>query len=135
MGLKKGKRYDTSGLVEAQYEPGSRGRVLKNLLGIKTKREMDRVEEREQFRTLEELIRIYGPSHRFTADDICKIHKIWLGPIYAWAGRHRQVNLTKSDFQFAAAQQIPRLMSEFEKGPLREYTPCPSVRWTRWRGH
>ena len=124
MGLKKGKRYDTSGLVEAQYEPGSRGRVLKNLPGIKTKREMDRVEEREQFRALEDLIRIYGSTHRFTADDICGIHKIWLGPIYAWAGRYRQVNLTKGDFPFAAARQIPRLMSEFEKGPLRECTPC-----------
>ncbi len=48
MGLKKGKRYDTSGLVEAQHEPGSRGRVLKNLLGIKTKREMDVVKEIDQ---------------------------------------------------------------------------------------
>jgi len=36
-------RYDTSGLVEAQFEPGSRGRVLSNLLGIKSKRKMDRV--------------------------------------------------------------------------------------------
>ena len=36
-------RYDASGLIEAQFEPGSRGRVLKNLLGIKRKREMDGV--------------------------------------------------------------------------------------------
>ena len=35
MTLKKGKRYDVSSLVEAQFEPGSRGRVLKNLLSIK----------------------------------------------------------------------------------------------------
>ena len=37
-------RYDISGLVEAQFEPGSRRRVLKNLLGVKSKREMDRLE-------------------------------------------------------------------------------------------
>jgi hypothetical protein len=30
-------RYDPSGLVEAQFEPGSHRRVLKNLLGIKRK--------------------------------------------------------------------------------------------------
>jgi cell filamentation protein len=42
--VKKTGRYDTSGLTEAQSEPGSRGRVLKNLLGIKSKREMDRIE-------------------------------------------------------------------------------------------
>ena len=122
--MKKGGHYDASGLIEAQFEPGSRGRVLKNLLGIKSKREMDQVEAQEQLRTLEELVRIYDQTHRFTAADVRKIHKMWLEPVYAWAGNYRQVNLSKGDFPFAAANQIPRLMIEFEKGPLREYTPC-----------
>jgi cell filamentation protein len=38
-------RYNTSHLIEDQYEPGSRGRVLRNLLGIKLKGEMDQAEE------------------------------------------------------------------------------------------
>jgi cell filamentation protein len=122
--MKKGGHYDASGLIEAQFEPGSRGRVLRNLLGIKSKREMDQVEAQEQLRTLEELVRIYDQTHRFTAADVRRIHKMWLEPIYAWAGKYRQVNLSKGDFPFAAANQIPRLMMEFEKGPLREYTPC-----------
>ena len=122
--MKKGGHYDALGLIEAQFEPGSRGRVLKNLLGIKSKREMDQIEAQEQLRTLEELVRIYDQTHRFTAADVRKIHKMWLEPIYAWAGNYRQVNLSKGDFPFAAANQIPRLMIEFEKGPLREYTPC-----------
>ena len=42
--MKMGGHYDVSGLIEAQFEPGSHGRVLKNLLGIKSKREMDQVE-------------------------------------------------------------------------------------------
>ncbi len=63
-------RYDISALDEAQFEPGSRGRVLKNLLGIKSKREMDKVEAREQLRALDELVEIYGPSHRFTSSVI-----------------------------------------------------------------
>ena len=117
-------RYDVSELVEAQFEPGSRRRVLKNLLGIRRKREMDRVEAQEQLRALHELIKIYGKSHRFTAADICRIHKIWLGNIYSWAGKYRRVNLTKEDFTFAAANQVARLMEELEKGPLREFTPC-----------
>ena len=117
-------RYDTSALEEAQFEAGSRGRVLKNLLGIKSKREMDKVEAREQLRALDELVGIYGPSHRFTSADICKIHKIWLGPIYPWAGRYRRVNLSKGQFPFAAAGQIPGLMEDFEKNFLYEYTPC-----------
>jgi len=117
-------RYDVSGLVEAQFEPGSRRRVLKNLLGIKRKHEMDRLEGIEQLRALRELIKIYGKNHRFTAADICRVHKIWLGNIYPWAGKYRRVNLTKGNFTFAAASQVARLMEELEKGPLREFTPC-----------
>ena len=117
-------RYDTSALEEAQFEAGSRGRVLKNLLGIKSKREMDKVEAREQLRALDELVGIYGPNHGFTSADICKIHRIWLGSIYPWAGRYRRVNLSKGQFPFAAAGQIPGLMEDFEKNFLYEYTPC-----------
>lgn len=36
--------YDTEQLAEAQFEPGSRGRVLKNILGIRSKRAMDEME-------------------------------------------------------------------------------------------
>ena len=122
--MKKISRYDISELIEAQFEPGSRGRVLKNKLGIKSKREMDRIEAREQIRALEELSGIYYREHRFTAADICRIHKIWLGPVYEWAGQYRQVNITKGNFTFAAARQIPRLMAELEKGHLKKYTPC-----------
>ncbi len=64
--MKKDKsRYDTSGLIDAQKEPGSGGRVLKNLLGIKRKHAMEQIEGWEQCRALAELIRIYGRDHRF----------------------------------------------------------------------
>lgn len=122
--MKQGDRYDVAGLEEAQAQPGSRGRVLMNRLGIRGKREMDRVEAREQIRALEELTAAYDRSHRFTAEDVCNIHRVWLEPIYAWAGEYRQVNLQKADFPFAAVQQIPRLMKNLEEGPLRQFTPC-----------
>lgn len=122
--MKTSRRYDISYLVEVQFEPCSDERVLKNLLGIKHKREMDRVEAREHLRALEQLIGLYDKNHRFNAADISKIHGIWLGNIYAWAGHYRQVNLCKGEFPFAAAKQIPRLMTNFEKGPLRKFTPC-----------
>lgn len=122
--MKKGGRYDASKLVEGQFEPRSRGRVPRNLLGIKRKREIDQVEARELRRALEELIRTYDQQHRFTEADIRKIHKIWLAPVYAWAGQYRNVNLAKGEFPFAAAREVPRLMGEFEKGPLHQFTPC-----------
>jgi len=40
------------------------------------------------------------------------------------AGEYRQVNVSKGGFMFAAASQVPRLMDQFERGPLSEYTPC-----------
>lgn len=122
--VKKGQRYEETGFVEGQHEPGSRGRVLRNLLGIKKKHEMERMELQEQLRATEELIDTYGPDHCFTSDDIRQIHRIWLNPVYAWAGEYRKVNMTKGGFTFAAAAHIPRLMAAFEIEFLRKYTPC-----------
>jgi cell filamentation protein len=122
--MKKHGRYDTSKLTEAQFEPGSRRRVLKNLLGVKRKREMDRLEAEAHVRALERLIGIYDRDHRFTASDVCRIHNIWLEDIYEWAGKYRNVNVSREGFHFAAADQVTRLMAGFEKGPLRKYTPC-----------
>jgi cell filamentation protein len=66
----------------------------------------------------------YGPDHRFSATDVCNLHRLWLGPIYSWAGKYRTINIGKGGFQFAHAPLIPRLMKELERGPLRRCTPC-----------
>ena len=113
-----------SGLAEAQFVPGSHGRVLKNKLGIKSKRLMDKVEREEQLRVIVKLAGTYAADHRFTVTDICSIHKIWLENVYEWAGRYRHVNITKGNFHFAAAAHLPKLMKEFEVESLRMHTPC-----------
>lgn len=69
----------------------------------------------------------YGPNHRFSAKDVCDLHRLWLGPIYPWAGKYRTINIGKGGFQFAHAPLIPRLMAELERGPLRRHTPCRQV--------
>ncbi len=122
--MKDGSRYDVSNLTEVQYEPGSHGQVLKNRFGIKTKPEMDVAEARALERVMDRLVRNYDEDHRFTAGDICKFHRIWLADIYEWAGRYRQVNLSKDDFPFAAAARVPELMADLEKGALKQFTPC-----------
>jgi len=122
--MKRGGRYDASGLIEAQFEPGSRGRVLKNLAGIKSRRKMNEAESQAYVQAIRELPTLFGRTHRFTAADVCKIHQVWLGQVYPWAGRYRSVNLTKGDFTFAVAPHIPQLMEEFAQGPLARYTPC-----------
>ena len=117
-------RYDVSDFIEVQYQPRSRGRVLRNLPGITSKRIMDEIEAREQKRALQDIFSLYSSHHRFKATDICRIHKMWLGEIYQWAGQYRRVNLTKGTFPFAAAEQVPHLMAELERKSLRQFTPC-----------
>ncbi|MBN1637167.1 MAG: Fic family protein [Deltaproteobacteria bacterium] len=117
-------RYDTSGMIEDQYEPGTHKRILKNIPGIRKKKELESFETNELHRTTNQLIRTYDRDHRFTAQDICFMHKLWLGSIYEWAGRYRQVMISKGGFPFAPPDQIPRLMHEFEQGVLKSYTPC-----------
>ena len=63
-------------------------------------------------------------NQRFTAADICRLHRLWLSPIYAWSGEYRTVNLGKGGFQFANAALIPAFMEELERKVLQQYTPC-----------
>lgn len=117
-------RYDTDHITEAQFEQGSRGRVLKNLLGIRSKREMDALEATKLAGATDWAIRHVTAEQRFTATDICQWHKQWLGEVYPWAGEFRQVNIGKGGFMFAMSAQVPRLMKEFERKELARFTPC-----------
>lgn len=122
--MKKSGRYKTNGLVEDQYEEGSDGLVLKNLLNINVKQAIDEAETRELYRTTDELTEIYDLNHWFTSADVCSMHRIWLGTIYEWAGKYRQVTISKGEFTFALPKFIPQLMTDFEKQELLRYTPC-----------
>ncbi len=117
-------RYDIDHLAEAQFEPGSRGRVLRNLLGIRGKRQMDAQEAVRLEAATDWAIRHVAADQRFTAADICLWHRQWLGELYPWAGDYRQVNISKGSFVFAMAAQVPRLMQEFEREVLARHTPC-----------
>jgi cell filamentation protein len=110
--------------AEGEAQPGSRGRVLRNLLGITSVRKMQVVESTALIAATEQAIRETSADHRFTAADICLLHMQWLGAIYPWAGTYRSVNVSRQGFMFAAAAQVPRLMQELEEGPLTRYTPC-----------
>ena len=85
---------------------------------------MDRLEAVALKQAEEVFFSIYDQGHRFTADDLCRMHKIWLGKIYPWAGNYRQVNIAKDNFNFSAAVAVPELMKTFEESQLASYTPC-----------
>ena len=102
--------------------------MLQNLLKIRSVREMARVEQREFIRMSRLAVRMYGPDHRFTADDLCELHRLWLVNVYPWAGEYRQVNVSKGGFPFAAAGLIPGLMHEFATDCLARHTPLRASR-------
>ncbi len=122
--MKKQGRYSTSGLVDDQYMPGSKGKVLRNLLGITTKKEIDRIETELLFEITDQLLDEFDNTRQFSADDILEMHRRWLGSVFEWAGKYRQVMMSKGNFMFAAPAYIPQLMADFEKEILAQYTPC-----------
>jgi cell filamentation protein len=117
-------RYDTSGLEEARYQPGSNDKVLCNLRGITSVAEMEQAETLALVQAAEKMFDQFDQEHRFTAGDIRAMHRQWLGGIYSWAGDYRQVMISKNGFPFAASAFIDRLMTDFETQILATHTPC-----------
>ncbi|MBI3527218.1 MAG: hypothetical protein HY067_04545 [Betaproteobacteria bacterium] len=64
--------------TEAEFEAGSRGRVLRNLLGIRSTREMARRESEALLAATQQLIDDTDVDQRFVADDICRMPRTWL---------------------------------------------------------
>jgi len=119
-------RYEIAGR-EGEFEPGSDGTVLRNLKGIANAERMREEESQTLIVATNRLLDGLYPDQRFTAADICYIHRFWLGDVYAWAGAYRSVNLSKGDFTFASASFVPQLMVEYQDGPLARYTPSRSL--------
>jgi len=117
------RKYQATG-PEAETQPGSRGRVLRNLPGITSVREMDATEARALQVAMDRFVRRFDARHRFTAADIRGMHLTWLSGIYGWAGEYRSVNMSKDGFPFATAGLIPDLMLKFQRRVLSSCTPC-----------
>ena len=115
-------RYSTEGNIEDEYEPG--GKVLKNKLGIRSKKEMDRLEYARLLKTQLHYYKVIKPNTQFSNRLLTEMHRYWLGSIYEWAGKYRTVNLGKSGFLWPPAYLVDQNMSGFEKDFLQRYTPC-----------
>lgn len=108
-------RYQAEG-AEAEFEPASRGRVLRNLRGIHSVRAMAQAESAALLSATNRVIDDTDVHQRFTAADIRSMHRLWLGDVYAWAGEYRRVNMMKDGFPFAAAGQVSSQMQLLERG-------------------
>jgi cell filamentation protein len=97
---------------------------LRNLQGIRSVRQMAQRESEALLAATQQLIDQTRIDQRFTANDIRRMHRVWLGGLYAWAGEYRSVNVSKGGFLFAAAGLVPNLMQALERGALNQFTPC-----------
>jgi cell filamentation protein len=121
-----GVRYVTPDGPEGEFQPGSRNRILRNLLGITKKTDMDRAEYESLLKAQELFLERVGPETCFTADLIKEMHRCWLGGIYLWAGEYRTVELQKGSFRWPPAFRVDQNMLNFEADVLRRNTPCRS---------
>ena len=117
-------RYTTPKGPEVDFQPGSRNRVLRNLLDIHRKTDMDRMEYEALVRVQRQYLNRIGQRTRFTAKLLCLMHRDWLARIYPWAGQYRTVELEKGGFRWPPAFRIPSNMRVLEKGLLARCTPC-----------
>lgn len=116
-------RYVTALGDEGEFEPGSNGLVLKNVLGITSKREMDRVENSEVRGCAKYFADVVTADTHFTLDLISDIHRRIFGKIYAWAGQVRTVNVSKGGFTWPPPQFLSNALIEFEDDVLKRLTP------------
>src|SRR5688572_19076519 len=117
-------RYRPAPAREAETEPGSRGRVLRNRRGITRKRDMDRAEYDALLTAQESYLHRITETTRFTADLLRAMHRDWLGGIYDWAGEYRTVEMSKNGFTWPPAYLVPQNMAQFAADALARNTPC-----------
>ena len=101
--------------AEMKYElPDSQNEVLPNLLGLKSVEELG-LSEFEGFLKAEIVFTEKLSSRtKFSVSYILSLHKLALGHLYSFAGKLRNVNMSKGGFPFAGAKYLPETMRQFE---------------------
>lgn len=117
-------RYDATG-DEAEFQPHSDAGILRNSLGLTKKQDIDDAET-ELLAALYQ--NVFSKNvHKLAFNDIKNWHRQWLGNLYSWAGKLRTVNMSKGDFHFAIAGQLPVLINKFERDYLQKFPDLPEM--------
>ncbi|MBL0095577.1 MAG: Fic family protein [Bacteroidetes bacterium] len=93
----------------------SQGEILPNLLGLQTAKDVNESEFEGFLRAEIYFTEKLTPRTKFTVKYILRLHKEALKHLYSFAGKLRDVNLSKGGFPFAAAKFLPETMAAFEE--------------------
>ena len=95
--------------------PENQNEVLPNILGLISPEEIA-LSEFDGFLKAEiQLTESLTNRTRFTTKYILNIHKLALSHLYIFAGKYRDVNISKGGFPFSAARFLPETMRSFEQ--------------------
>lgn len=100
--------------------PDSQGEILPNLPGLKTEQEINEHEFEGFLRAEIYFTERLSEKTKFNVKYILNLHKEALKNLYPFAGKLRDVNLSKGGFPFAAAKYLPDTMLSFEKEILSD---------------
>ncbi len=95
--------------------PDNQGDILPNLLGLTTEKEINESEFEGFLKAEIYFTEKLSSRTKFNAKYILGLHKMSLSHLYSFAGKCRDVNMSKGGFPFAAAKFLPETMAEFEK--------------------
>lgn len=103
--------------------------VLKNKLGLTDEQELVIAEQQAQVRAYDEAATTFSETHRFSSQDVCQIHRMFLGDIFEWAGEYRTVDISSPNIRWCHAKFIEKEMARFEE--LLKITTPFSPDWSR----
>ncbi len=98
--------------------------ILPNLLGLTDAPAIGLAEFEGFLRADIVLTEALTPATKFTVQYLLETHRLALGHLYAFAGRYREVNISKGGFAFPAARFLPASMQQFGQQWLREPLPA-----------
>lgn len=111
----------------AKYQAtGNEGEILPNRLGLTDAAAIGLAEFEGFLRADITLTEALTPKTNFTLAYLLQMHRLALGHLYAFAGRYREVNMSKGGFAFPAARFLPASMQTFEQEWLLR--PLPTNR-------
>jgi cell filamentation protein len=101
--------------------------LLRNRLGITDASELERRQSAALILAYDRAALSYSETHRFTANDVRDLHRLFLGEIFAWAGDYRKVDISSDEIRWCHAAHIEASMERYGQR-LAELTPfSPSL--------
>lgn len=96
--------------------------VLKNKLAITDEQKLEHAENQALVQAYDTAALKYQETHTFSSDDVREIHRMFLGDIYTWAGKYRDIDISSPGIRWCHALFIEAQMAEFSDR-LAKLTP------------